>query len=192
MDAGQAGGHAGLDLIVSSMTLHWLADPVASLERLRRFLAPDGLLLYAALGPESFAEWRAVLASEGLPSGLADIPPLPGVVDEERLTPRCGHAILPPSHAGGRRNYAARRLRPASSRRAPPRNPRHRRPFRRPHHLAYRLWRAWRPGGERIEAFGDAGIGAGQLLVGDAIGRHEINRLPDRSDVEAVSEIPVA
>ncbi len=87
MDAGQAGGHAGLDLIVSSMTLHWLADPVASLERLRRFLAPDGLLLYAALGPESFAAWRAVLASEGLPSGLADIPPLPGVVDEERLTP---------------------------------------------------------------------------------------------------------
>ncbi|MBC8020145.1 MAG: methyltransferase domain-containing protein [Methyloceanibacter sp.] len=87
MDAGQAGGHAGLDLIVSSMTLHWLADPVASLERLRRFLAPDGLLLYAALGPQSFAEWRAVLASEGLPSGLADIPPLPGVVDEERLSP---------------------------------------------------------------------------------------------------------
>jgi malonyl-CoA O-methyltransferase len=87
MDAGEAGGHAGLDLIVSSMTLHWLADPVLSLERLRRFLGPGGLLLYAALGPESFAEWRAALSSEGLPSGLADIPSLPGVVEEERLTP---------------------------------------------------------------------------------------------------------
>jgi malonyl-CoA O-methyltransferase len=87
MDAGEAGGHAGLDLIVSSMTLHWLADPVASLARLRRFLAPGGLLLYATLGPDSFAEWRAALASEGLPSGLAEIPPLPGVVEEERLTP---------------------------------------------------------------------------------------------------------
>lgn len=90
MDAGQAGGHAGLDLIVSSMTLHWLADPVASLARLRRLLAPGGLLLYASLGPESFVEWRSALAGEGLPSGLADIPPLPGMVEEERLTPDLG------------------------------------------------------------------------------------------------------
>lgn len=87
MDAGEAGGHAGLDLIVSSMTLHWLADPIASLERLRRFLAPGGVLLYATLGPDSFAEWRDALASEGLPSGLAEIPPLAGVLEEERLTP---------------------------------------------------------------------------------------------------------
>ena len=87
MDAGEAGGHADLDLIVSSMTLHWLADPIASLERLRRFLAPEGVLLYATLGPGSFAEWREALASEGLPSGLGEIPPLPGVVEEERLTP---------------------------------------------------------------------------------------------------------
>jgi malonyl-CoA O-methyltransferase len=87
MDAGEAGGHADLDLIVSSMTLHWLADPVASLGRLRQFLVPSGVMLYATLGMDSFAEWRAVLASEGLPSGLADISPLPGVVDEERLVP---------------------------------------------------------------------------------------------------------
>jgi malonyl-CoA O-methyltransferase len=44
-------------------------------------------LLYATLGPESFAEWRAVLARESLPSGLAEIAPLPGVVEEERLMP---------------------------------------------------------------------------------------------------------
>jgi len=87
MDAGEAGGHAELDLIVSSMTLHWLPNPVASLERLRRLLAPDGVLLYATLGPASFAEWRGVLAREGLPSGLSEIPPLPGLVEEERLVP---------------------------------------------------------------------------------------------------------
>ena len=87
MDAGQAGGHAELDLIVSSMTLHWLADPAGSLERLRRFLAPSGVLLYATLGHRSFPEWRAVLADQSLPSGLADIPQLPGVVDEERVVP---------------------------------------------------------------------------------------------------------
>lgn len=87
MDAGEAGGHAGLDLIVASMTLHWLPDPVASLERLRHFLAPDGVLLFASLGPDSFAEWRAALAAEGLRSGLVDLPALPGVMHEERLTP---------------------------------------------------------------------------------------------------------
>jgi malonyl-CoA O-methyltransferase len=87
MDAGEAGGHAGLDVIVSSMTLHWLADPVGSLERLRRFLAPEGVMLYATLGPDSFAEWRETLASEGLPSGVSEVKPLPGVVEEERLTP---------------------------------------------------------------------------------------------------------
>ena len=87
MDAGEAGGHAELDLIVSSMTLHWLADPVASVERLRRLLAPSGVLLYATLGPESFAEWRSILAREGLESGLAEIKRLPGVVEEERLAP---------------------------------------------------------------------------------------------------------
>jgi malonyl-CoA O-methyltransferase len=87
MDAGETGGHAELDLIVSSMTLHWLADPAASLERLRRLLAPSGFLLYATLGPDSFAEWRSALANEGLPSGLAEIKPLPGLVAEERLAP---------------------------------------------------------------------------------------------------------
>ena len=87
MDAGEAGGHAGLDLIASSMTLHWLPDPAASVGRLRRFLAPDGVLLYASLGPDSFAEWRAALATEGLPSGLVELPTLPGIVQEERLTP---------------------------------------------------------------------------------------------------------
>src|SRR6185437_10395846 len=115
MDAGEAGGHADLDLIVSSMTLHWLTDPAASLERLRRLLAPGGSLLYATLGPESFAEWRATLRDLSLPSGIAETPMLPGVVEEERvvqdastlaflrrmkavggLTPREGYASLAP------------------------------------------------------------------------------------------------
>ena len=87
MDAGEAGGHAGLDLIVSSMTLHWLPDPVASLKRLEKLLAPDGVLLYATLGLESFAEWRSVLAELGLASGLAEIHGLPGVIEEERVFP---------------------------------------------------------------------------------------------------------
>jgi malonyl-CoA O-methyltransferase len=87
MDAGEAGGHTGLDVIATSMTLHWLPDPAATLARLSRLLAPDGVLLYATLGPDSFAEWRTVLDAESLPSGIVDLPRLPGVVEEEHLTP---------------------------------------------------------------------------------------------------------
>jgi malonyl-CoA O-methyltransferase len=87
MDAGRPGALGSFDLIATSMTLHWLAEPRASLERLRDLLAPGGVLLYAALGPESFAEWRAVLDALGLPSGIIQLEPLPGVVEEERLAP---------------------------------------------------------------------------------------------------------
>ena len=73
------------DLIAMSMTLHWLADPAACLERLRAMLAPDGVLVFATLGGESFAEWRDVLAAETLRSGLVPMPELPGIVDEDRL-----------------------------------------------------------------------------------------------------------
>jgi malonyl-CoA O-methyltransferase len=72
------------DLIATSMALHWLSDPVASVARLRSLLAPHGLLLFAALGPESFAEWRSVLWAKGLPNGVITSPSLPGIVAEER------------------------------------------------------------------------------------------------------------
>jgi malonyl-CoA O-methyltransferase len=87
MDASLPGGEGPFDLIASSMALHWVSEPAASLEKLRALLAPGGVLLYSALGPGSFTEWRAVLAALDLPSGLADLPALPGVLHEERLTP---------------------------------------------------------------------------------------------------------
>jgi malonyl-CoA O-methyltransferase len=87
MDASLASGPEGVDLIVTSMTLHWLADPLASLERMRSLLAPGGMVVFAGLGPDSFAEWRTVLATEGLPTGVPDLPAFPGVVEEEHLTP---------------------------------------------------------------------------------------------------------
>jgi malonyl-CoA O-methyltransferase len=87
MDASRPGGEGPFDLIASSMALHWVNEPAAALERLRALLAPGGHLLYSALGPESFTEWRAVIAAEGLPSGLADLPSLPGTIYDERLTP---------------------------------------------------------------------------------------------------------
>ena len=180
MDAGEAGGHADLDLIVSSMTLHWLADPAASLERLRRLLAPSGILLYATLGPDSFAEWRGVLAREGLPSGLAEIKPLPGIVEEERVAPDADTlSFLRRMEAVGgltpKEGYTP--LSPGALRRAIRATDA---AHRRPHHLAYRLWAAQRARRHRIKPSIDPGIGAGQLLVGDAIRRHA-----DRSSARA-------
>lgn len=87
MDAAATATYENLDLVVTSMMLHWLRDPVASVERFRRHLAPGGVLLFATLGPDCFAEWRSVLATEGLRSGTPNLPSIPGVVEEEHLTP---------------------------------------------------------------------------------------------------------
>lgn len=87
MDASRPAALGHFDLIATSMTLHWLPEQRASLERLLGLLAPSGVLVYAALGPESFAEWHAVLDRHGLPRGTVPIEPLPGVVAEEHLAP---------------------------------------------------------------------------------------------------------
>jgi malonyl-CoA O-methyltransferase len=87
MDAAAPIAYENLDLIVTSMMLHWLNDPVAVLQGLQRRLAPGGVLLFATLGPDCFAEWRTVLATEGLPSGTPRLPKIPGVVEDEHLTP---------------------------------------------------------------------------------------------------------
>jgi malonyl-CoA O-methyltransferase len=85
MDAARPTAEGLFDLIVMSMTLHWLADPQAALATLRKSLAPKGMLLFATLGRESFPEWRGALREQGLTIGLLDIPELPGIVDEEQL-----------------------------------------------------------------------------------------------------------
>jgi len=115
MDAARPIVDGRFDLIAMSMTLHWLADPVAALNALRRRLTAGGVLVYATINGGSFPEWRDVLGRQGLPVGLLDIPNLPGIVDEERLvadrdalgflkrikaigglTPREGYTPLPP------------------------------------------------------------------------------------------------
>jgi malonyl-CoA O-methyltransferase len=87
MDAAGPIAYENLDLIVTSMMLHWLNNPLTVLENLQRRLAPGGVLLFATLGPDCFAEWRTVLATEGLPSGTPRFLKMPGVVEEEHLTP---------------------------------------------------------------------------------------------------------
>ncbi len=50
---------ASVDLAWSNMALHWLSEPLAALHELRRVLAPEGLLMFSSLGPDSLKELRA-------------------------------------------------------------------------------------------------------------------------------------
>jgi malonyl-CoA O-methyltransferase len=48
-----------VDLVWSNMALHWLAEPLAALRELHRVLAPEGLLMFSTLGPDTLKELRA-------------------------------------------------------------------------------------------------------------------------------------
>jgi malonyl-CoA O-methyltransferase len=76
MDAQAPALAPGFDLVCSSLTLQWLADPAAVTVRWRDLLAPGGLLAYATLVKGSFAEWRAALAAAGAPEPEPAFPSL--------------------------------------------------------------------------------------------------------------------
>jgi len=50
---------ASVDLVWCNMALHWVADPLAALRELQRVLAPEGLLMFSTLGPDTLKELRA-------------------------------------------------------------------------------------------------------------------------------------
>lgn len=67
-----------LDLVFSNLALHWSSSYSGLMEEIRRVLRPDGMLLFTALGPLSFAElgqaWGAVdttVSPQSLPDLLA-------------------------------------------------------------------------------------------------------------------------
>jgi malonyl-CoA O-methyltransferase len=53
-----------IDLAWSSMVLHWVAEPLAALRELHRVLAPEGLLMFSTLGPDTLRELRAAAGEE--------------------------------------------------------------------------------------------------------------------------------
>ncbi len=89
------------DLIASSLALQWFTDLPESIGRLTRLLAPEGRMMFATLGRDSFKEWRHAHAAIGLPCGLHDYPgagdfPLPSSV-----TARIEEEIITAHYASG-------------------------------------------------------------------------------------------
>ena len=48
-----------LDFVWCNMALHWLSDPLPAFREFARVLAPEGLLMFSTLGPDTLKELRA-------------------------------------------------------------------------------------------------------------------------------------
>jgi SAM-dependent methyltransferase len=85
-----------LDLVVSSLALHWTNDFVGALIQIRQALKPDGLFLGAMLGGSTLSELRAALTTAELElSGGAGprVSPFADAFDAAGLLQRAGFAL---------------------------------------------------------------------------------------------------
>ena len=85
-----------LDLVVSSLALHWVNDLVGALVQIRLALKADGLFLGALLGGETLTELRqCLIAAEAEITGGAGprVSPFAGTYDAAGLLQRAGFAL---------------------------------------------------------------------------------------------------
>jgi malonyl-CoA O-methyltransferase len=111
-----------IDLVWSNMTLHWVRDPLAAFKEFSRVLAPGGLLMFSALGPDTLKELRVAAGATRVHEfidmhNLGDMLVAAGfsapVMDMEVLTftYRDTDALLADLRAGGQTNARADRPR---------------------------------------------------------------------------------
>lgn len=89
-------GDATLDLVVSTLALHWTNDLVGALIQIRRALRPDGLFVGALFGGATLTELRqCLLAAEAELAGGASmrVSPFADAVDAAGLLQRAGFAL---------------------------------------------------------------------------------------------------
>jgi SAM-dependent methyltransferase len=87
---------ASLDLVVSTLGLHWTNDVVGALIQIRRALKPDGLFLGAFLGGATLTELRQALTAaeaELLGGAGSRVSPFADVPDAAALLQRAGFAL---------------------------------------------------------------------------------------------------
>jgi malonyl-CoA O-methyltransferase len=119
---------ATIGLVWSNMALHWTADPLAALREFHRVLAPEGLLMFSTLGPDTLTELRSAAGAARVHSfadmhDLGDMLVAAGfaepVMDMERLTMvyADGEALLADLRASGQTCALADRARGLAGRR---------------------------------------------------------------------------
>ncbi len=89
-------GPASLDLVVSTLALHWTNDLVGALIQIRQALKPDGLFVGAFLGGATLTELRqSLLAAEVELTGGASprVSPFADAIDAAALLQRAGFAL---------------------------------------------------------------------------------------------------
>ena len=89
-------GVASLDLVVSSLALHWVNDLPGTLIQIRRALKPDGLFMAAIFGGQTLTELRqCLIEAESELSGGAGlrIAPFADAYDVAGLLQRAGFAL---------------------------------------------------------------------------------------------------
>jgi SAM-dependent methyltransferase len=87
---------ASLDLVVSTLGLHWTNDVVGALIQIRRALKPDGLFIGAFLGGATLTELRQALVaaeSEILGGAGSRVSPFADSLDAASLLQRSGFAL---------------------------------------------------------------------------------------------------
>jgi malonyl-CoA O-methyltransferase len=117
-----------VQLLWSNMALHWVDEPRAVLEEFQRVLAPEGLLMFSTLGPDTLRELRAA-AGDARVHRFADMHDLGDwlvaagfaapVMDMEILTLayRDAPALLADLRASGQTNARVDRARGLAGRR---------------------------------------------------------------------------
>ena len=117
-----------VQLVWCNMALHWASDPLAVFREFERVLAPEGLLMFSTLGPDTLKELR-VLAGAARVHAFIDMHDLGDmlvaaglsapVMDMEMLTMQYGSGtrLLEDLRASGQTNARADRPRGLSGRR---------------------------------------------------------------------------
>ncbi len=89
---------ASMDLVTSSMLLHWSNDLHSSFGQVKRALRPDGLFIGAMLGGDTLIELRRCLHEieehdEVLGASSPHLSPLAGVPDVGNVLTKCGFSV---------------------------------------------------------------------------------------------------
>lgn len=88
-------GDSSFDLVISSLSLHWVNDLPGALAQIRRALKPDGLFLAALFGGQTLRELRDAFTQAELAGGgaSAHVAPFADIRDAGGLLQRAGFAL---------------------------------------------------------------------------------------------------